>query len=174
MKKTPILLMAFALLAALTFTACPPSKPSGNGDGDTTKVDSVPTPTHDYGAAVITLERSTCFGRCPSYTLRIEGNGNVSYLGRDFVAVKGAQTSQITPGAVKGLVDEFFRIDYFALQDSFDSQITDVPHCITSLSIDGQSKRIFDRDGAPASLRALEDKIDSVANTSQWVTAPER
>jgi hypothetical protein len=167
------LLLALALVAALTFSACPPVKPGGGGT-DTTQTDSLPpVATHDYGGAVLTLERTTCFGRCPSYTLKVEGNGKISYEGRDFVAVTGPQTSQITPAAVQGLVDEFFKIDYFSLQDTFTSSITDVPDFITSLSIDGKQKTVFDRDGAPAPLRALENKIDEVTNSAQWVKAPE-
>ena len=175
MKNRNVLLLAFALLAVVAFSACP-APGTGNGGGtDTTHVDTVPpAPVHDYGAAVITLERSVCFGKCPSYTLRIEGNGKVSYEGRDFVAVKGAQTAQITPDAVKALADEFFKIDYFALQDSFDAPVTDIPHTISSINIDGKTKRIFNRMGGPETLKALETKIDSIAVSSQWVVAPER
>jgi Domain of unknown function (DUF6438) len=175
MKNTSIILLAaFAILAMLTFTACPPAKPGG-GTTDSTQTDSVPpVATHDYGKAVITLERTVCFGKCPAYTLKIDGRGKVDYNGLDFVAVTGAQSSQITPEAVKGLVDEFFKIDYFALQDSFDSPITDVPSYTTSLSIDGKTKTVFNRAGGPEALHALENKIDEVANSAQWVKAPEK
>lgn len=175
MKSNHSLLLVGALFAALLFTACPP-QPQQGGDGkDSTAVDSTAHNTgHNYDAAVITLERSTCFGTCPSYTLRLDGTGKVDYNGRDFVAVKGAQTGQVTTEAFKALVDEFFTIGYFSLQDSFDSDITDVPHCITSIDVDGQQKRIFDRDGGPEALRKLEARIDSVANVQQWVKAPER
>lgn len=175
MKHQNILLMALALFAVVAFSACP-SPGAGNGGGtDTTHVDSVPpAPGHDYGAAVITLERSVCFGKCPVYSLVVEGNGNVRYEGLDFVAVKGVQTAQITTEAVKTLVDAFFEIDYFALQDSFDGNITDVPHTISSIKIDGKSKRIFNRLGAPVALRDLETMIDSVAGSDKWVNAPEQ
>jgi Domain of unknown function (DUF6438) len=174
MKRHYSLLAACALLAIMTFTACPPSNAGGTTGTDTTKVDSLPpAPVHDYGAAIINLERSECFGTCPSYLLTLDGSGKVSYLGRNHVAVKGLQTGVVSAEAFKGLVDEFFKADYFALQDSFDSDITDVPHAITSLMIDGKTKRIFDRDGAPAKLRALENQIDVVAGSDKWVKAAE-
>jgi hypothetical protein len=170
MKNTYVLLTAVMLAVVLNFAACGDSAAGATTGADTTKVDSTPAaPTHDYAGAVVTLERSTCFGFCPSYTIKIEGNGKVSYEGRENVKVKGAQTAQITPEAVKALVDEFFAIDYFALQDSFDSPITDVAHYVTSLSIDGKVKRVFDRDGAPKKLQKLEDKIDEAAGSTQWV-----
>ena len=175
MKNTHLVVFApLALLAALMLTACPPSKPS-DGGMDTTNVDSVtPPPTPDYGSAVITLDRSTCFGKCPSYSLKVDGSGKVSYEGRKFVAVMGPQSSQITIEAIKGLVDDFLKIDYFALQDSFTSDITDVPDYTTSLTIDGKTKTVFDRDGAPSALRELEDKIDQVTNSAQWVNAADK
>jgi Domain of unknown function (DUF6438) len=175
MKNTRITLLgALAILSALTFTACPPVKPGG-GSTDTTHVDSLPpAPSHDYGSAIINLERTVCFGKCPSYTLQIEGNGKVSYNGRDFVAVKGLQTSQISPDAVKALVDEFLKLDFFSLPDSMVQEVTDVPDVTIGLTLDGKRKSIFDRMGSTPEIQALENRVDQVANSAQWVMAPER
>lgn len=172
MKKLFFYFPLFAV-ATILLTGCPKNG-NGTGDGiDTTKHDSiVKPPAHDYGAAVITLERTVCFGNCPAYTLTINGNGKVVYEGRRFVQVTGTQSVQIDAAAVKGLVDEFFKIDYFALPDSFTSNIEDVPSTITSLTIDGKSKTVFENDGAPKALKDLEARIDSVTNSAQWVSMP--
>ncbi len=167
MKKT-ILLFPILATALIFLAGCPPTKPGPIAGTDSTKVDSV-KPEHDYASALITLERTVCFGKCPAYTLQIEGNGKVSYNGGAYVQVRGPQTSQIEPKAVQALVDEFFKIDYFALQDTFTEPISDMPTTITSISIDGRKKEVYDYYGAPSSLKALEAKIDEVANSAQWV-----
>lgn len=171
MKKL-LLFLPLAAVATLVLMGCPPAK-SGNGNGeDSTKVDSIAPQAHDYGAAIITLERTVCYGRCPAYNLKIEGNGKVSYDGRAYVQVMGNQTSQITPEAVKDLVDEFFKIDYYALRDTFTEEITDMPTTISSITVDGKHKQVYDYYGAPQSLKNLEKKIDDVANSARWVTMP--
>jgi hypothetical protein len=167
MKKT-ILLFPILALALIFLAGCPPTKPGPTASTDSTKVDSV-KPAHDYASALIKLERTVCYGKCPAYTLQIEGNGKVSYDGKAYVQVQGPQTSQIDAKAVQALVDEFFKIDYFALKDTFTEPISDMPTTITSISIDGKKKEVYDYYGAPSSLKALEAKIDEVANSAQWV-----
>ena len=128
-----------------------------------------PTNSHDYLNAVITLQRTGCFGTCPIYTVTIYGDGRVVYNGGGYVLVAGMQTSQISEYDVRGLIDEFFRIDYFSLQDEYTAGITDLPWTITSITIDGKTKEIRDYYGSPQTLRDLESRIDQVANTKIWV-----
>ncbi len=130
---------------------------------------------HNYDQATITLERSTCFGTCPSYFLKITGDGSVEYEGRQFVAIKGEAKGEISKSDFKMLVDMFFKIDYFKLKDKYDGDITDVPHCETSITIDGKSKKIFDRWEGPQDLIDLEKLIDKTVNSDQWIKGlPER
>jgi hypothetical protein len=123
----------------------------------------------DYESAVITLERTACFGTCPVYKLTIYGDGRVVYVGGDFVGVKGTQTAEITRADVKAVVDEFYRIDYFSLQSEYTAPITDLPTTITSISIGGTRKQVTDYHGAPQKLRDLEKRIDEIAGSSKWV-----
>ena len=123
----------------------------------------------DYLNAVITLERTMCFGTCPAYKLTIYGDGRVVYEGENYVKVTGTQNADISEDDVKGLVDEFYRIGYFSLADSYTADITDLPTTITSISIDGKTKQVVDYHGAPLALVDLEKRIDEVANTKIWV-----
>ncbi len=128
----------------------------------------------DYRHAVITLERTSCYGTCPVYRLTIYGDGRVVYEGQQFVPVTGRQTAQISPDEVRALVDEFYRIDYFSLKDRYMAhhgyEISDAQSAITSITIDGRSKEVWDRyDCGPKKLEELEKRIDEVADTKRWV-----
>ncbi len=123
----------------------------------------------DYANAVITLERTPCYGPCPVYDVTIYGDGTVVYEGYSNVAVTGTQTTQISPNDVKNLVDEFFAIDFFSLEDEYTANITDLPETYTSITVNGETKRIRDYSGAPWELMNLEHTIDLVAGTAQWV-----
>ena len=116
-----------------------------------------------------TLERTACFGTCPVYKLTISGDGKIIYEGTRFVNVTGIQTSQISQDKIKDLVDEFYNINYFALNDKYDALITDMPTTITSITIDGRTKKVINYYGAPKKLNELENKIDEITDSKKWV-----
>jgi Domain of unknown function (DUF6438)/Ankyrin repeats (3 copies) len=131
---------------------------------------------------VITLERTTCYGTCPSYTVAILKDGTVNYFGREYVRVKGAAQWKVDPAMIDSLVKEFIKIDYFSLDDGYTgikkpdgtfSQVTgDLPTTITSLSLSGKHKEIVDNleARAPTKLRDLEHAIDDAVNSKKWVS----
>jgi hypothetical protein len=135
------------------------------------------TSTPDYSDLVITLERTVCFGACPAYHLTIYRDGRVVYEGKAFVAVEGTQTTQISAEQVAELVMAFETAGYFSLEENYTVAATDLPTTITSITINGQSKRIShygiggssDLDSAPRELYELENKIDEIVNSNQWV-----
>lgn len=125
------------------------------------------------GSVVITLQRTACFGLCPVYTLNLYEDGTVVYLGLQNVAVTGVQVSQIDPGSVQMLTQMMTATGYFDWQDEYTNMtITDQSYVITSLSTPDQYKQITRYAGdanAPVGLTWLEDRIDSVVNSDQWV-----
>jgi hypothetical protein len=135
-----------------------------------------PTTSRDPNL-LITLERTACFGTCPMYTLTIYQDGRVEYTGKDFVTVKGDQTGKITPAQVQVLVEAFKNADYFNLQDEYTTPVTDLPTTITSFTFEGNTKTIRNYGGclhdspvpAPQALCDLENKIDEITNSIQWV-----
>lgn len=130
---------------------------------------------------VITLERTSCFGSCPVYKLTIFNDGKVLFDGKEFVKRPGMDTSQITKSQLEELIRQFEKIDYFKLDENYTDdpkncpqQSTDNPSAITSLNWQGKRKIIRHYYGCSGSkvaeqLTDLEDKIDEVVNTNQWI-----
>jgi len=130
---------------------------------------------------VITLERTPCFGTCPSYKLTIYDDGKVEYEGRDFVKLKRKAEGQITKAQLEELIREFERIDYQNLADDYTLGSKNCPHgwtdnptAVTSLNWKDKKKTIRHYHGCRGSdvldqLTALEDKIDQVVNTKRWI-----
>jgi hypothetical protein len=134
---------------------------------------STETPNPSSNNVTVTLERTGCFGFCPSYSLVIYGNGTVQYQGHYYVAVKGNQTATIPRQDVEILLNTANEIGYFDLKDEYFEPITDLPTYITSITVNGTTKRIVDYAGAPDSLRQFEDLIDDVAGSHRWVKCPD-
>jgi hypothetical protein len=126
----------------------------------------------DLNSVSITLERTACFGRCPVYTVSLNGSGQVVYKGDDNVDLPGEQKSQIDPGNVLMLLKSFDHIHFFSLADHYQGSCTDLPSEIISLSIDGRSKKINvyfchdKRSGPEVDLLKLAHEIDTVTGTS--------
>ncbi|MFC2068385.1 DUF6438 domain-containing protein [Chloroflexota bacterium] len=122
---------------------------------------------------VITLERTACFGTCPVYKLTIYGDGRVIYEGMRFVKVEGTATTSISEDKIKQLIAEFQKIDYFSLKDSYEERnATDMPSAFTSLTVDGKTKATRHYHGdfnAPKKLTELENKIDQIVFSDQWI-----
>ena len=134
---------------------------------------SEPTSTAIHDDLVIKLERTPCFGNCPVYSLMIKGDGTVIYSGVQFVKITGIQESTISIDAVEQLLMEFEKADYFSLNDSYTKfGKSDMPSANTSISLGGQTKSVNHYLGdstAPESLTELEDKIDEIVNSDQWI-----
>lgn len=136
----------------------------------------VTPPTAAYGftsAPVITLERGACFGFCPIYNIVIYADGTVVYVGLQNVDVTGVQVSSVETSMVEFLAQQMEYSGYFNWQDEYTTQlITDQVTVTTSLNWNDQYKQIVRYDGdpnAPIGLFRIENRIDELVNSAQWV-----
>lgn len=62
--------------------------------------------------AVIRLERTSCFGECPVYTVTIDARGNVIYDGARAVRVEGRQIDRIPLVNVAAILETAERVGF--------------------------------------------------------------
>ena len=127
---------------------------------------------------VVKLERTSCFGECPVYSVSIDARGNVTYEGTKFVRVEGRQIDRIQAFHVAELLAIAERIGFFDLRDQYrtirnpdgtETSVTDLPTAFVTITRGGQSKRVEDYIGAPQALKQLEQLIDDTARTKRWI-----
>jgi Domain of unknown function (DUF6438) len=151
--------LVLTALAACALVACAPVQSSAAQE--------------ENSPVTITLTRGACFGFCPVYRVSIRETGEVVYVGEQFVNVRGEQRAQISPDAVQSLVARFDEIGFENLQDEYRAPVSDHPTVTITLDRNGVSKTVVDYAGTgagmPVAVRALEDEIDRVAGTAQWV-----
>src|SRR3989344_3218798 len=121
----------------------------------------------------VTLERQGCYGTCPIYKVTVKADGSVTYTGERFVGTTGEQTSVIGLDKVKQLVEKINAINYFLLNPEYTRGATfDAGSAVTKVTMNGQTKEIlhaFEDTSAPVELTELEDFIDEITNSEQWV-----
>jgi TonB family protein len=55
----------------------------------------------------VQIARSSCYGTCPSYSVRVNADGTVLWDGEGFVAVTGKRTAHIDVGIARKLLEKF-------------------------------------------------------------------
>ncbi|MGE5205030.1 MAG: ankyrin repeat domain-containing protein [Chlamydiota bacterium] len=127
----------------------------------------------DWQSLRMTLQRTGCFGMCPSYSIEVRGDGTVLYSGRSYVAITGAHRGSISQQPVAGILEAFRQADYFSLRDKYILGATDLPTYTTSIAFDGRSKKVEDyaglQVGMPAAVERLEKAIDDLADSARWI-----
>jgi len=129
---------------------------------------------------LITLRRTNCFSTCPDYLVTIFADGTVTFEGYANVRVKGKTQTHISGEKLQLLVAAFVKAKFFSLRDRYSLPEDgckiynlDADTAITSIIINGKSKSVSHYWGCHRrnmkALFELEEKIDEVANTKQWI-----
>jgi len=122
------------------------------------------------GAAVseITLERTPCFGRCPTYKATMKSDGTLLYEGIRFVDRIGKYKAKVYQ--FEKLASLANRFGLFKMKDNYSRPITDQPTAITTLKTASGKKSIRDYGNAgPEELWAFDRVFDSmIAEARDW------
>jgi hypothetical protein len=134
--------------------------------------------THPKNMESLTIQmaRGPCFGRCPSYTVTIHGNGSVKYVGDRYVKDRGPQVDRLRREQVVAVLQSLDHAQFPALEDRAFRWCFDSASVGVSVSADGNTKRVVsdsDCDGAKAGAQAhfvqAADEIDAILDAKRWV-----
>ncbi len=121
---------------------------------------------------MITLERTGCFGNCPSYKVAVSTDGIV-FKGGGFVTASGKHTDSVDADEVRKLAKRFVAADFYSMDSSYTASVTDNPSYVLSIAIDGYTKKVEDYvgswEGMPAVITELENEVDTFARTQRWI-----
>jgi hypothetical protein len=146
----------------------PPRRPPVQASGCTTENEPAPQQLRDDD--FIAIERTSCFGRCPVYTVTLHADGTVSWQGKEYVTQTGPATAQVDSAAARSVIEKFRSAGFRALCARYDRITTDVPTALTTLRIGDDQKSVSDRaDGAPEWLRELNREMELLVDTHRWI-----
>ncbi|GAC1629074.1 MAG: hypothetical protein NVS9B10_19750 [Nevskia sp.] len=185
--RLPLLFSASCLLACGTGPAIAP------GSADPV-IAAMPTPGGGAGRASpaaqntgldIRLHRSGCFGRCPSYSVRIRADDSVEFSAERFTAATGVQQGTALPSKLQALRDLLRQPGIASLNGDYTTAntkncgrwATDFPSVTIEIMAGAFPRRIehyLGCEGAPKALYALEQAIDEAAGSDRWIGAAAR
>lgn len=125
---------------------------------------------------LIEMERTICYGTCPSYTLTIQGNGTVIFDGKQFVSHTGPAEDKISNDKLNDLVQLIREIDFMTIPSNpeCESWMTDHPSVFLTIEIDGQRNSVTHYHGCKGfkqeeDLFKLEEAVDSLSGARRWI-----
>ncbi len=187
-KNTFILLLAVLFVAActpkiseqlpqkenapdkeVTWKKTKPVEPprSGAFEKDTKPVEPV---------VIARLKRMPCYGKCPSFELKIYDDGMVKYHGMAHVDRLGYYAGHAGKEAIVNIQSKAEEIGFFSLAGQYPRagapQIYDMPETTTFIQIDGQAHTIKNRHDSPPALYKLEQFIEAQLADVSWTIIP--
>jgi hypothetical protein len=174
-----------ALLAIIPFVAC---KTKPRQDAPTLLLAATPTrpwapgffPTN--APILVTLERTGCYGHCPSYRISVHADGVVDYEGDNWVKTFGRAGIRIPSASVDGLLAAFEAADFTSSDPAYEwaddgccDRRNDLSSALTSLTRNGVTKAVSHYHGnrnAPAELTKLENDIDQIVGIERLIGNP--
>ena len=123
----------------------------------------------DNSKVVITYHQSPCFGKCPVFTMTINGaNKTIIYSGQSNVSKIGKFTKSIENDSITKLVEAFDNAHFFDLNDKYLGNIVDFPSTTISFTDKDRTKTVEERAVAPKELKVIEKLLSEIANSEGW------
>jgi uncharacterized protein DUF6438 len=117
-------------------------------------------------SVIISYQTTACFGRCPIYTLTINGETKTAtFNGEQHTEKTGMYSKAISSKELQAFVDAFDKAGFNSLNDEYLGMITDFPIKIITYTKDGKTKKIKERSGAPEALINLEKMLNEYASS---------
>jgi ankyrin repeat protein len=136
----------------------------------------IPPDIHPDSKISISLERSGCYGSCPSYTVTV-GSEGIGFEGNYYVVATGKHRAGTDAKEVRQFAARFVRADFYSMEPKYVASVTDCPTYVLSIDIDGRKKSVEDYvgewEGMPAVISDLEAEVDSFAKTERWIAGGE-
>jgi hypothetical protein len=102
--------------------------------------------------------------------VHVTANGQVTWQGERSVLVIGAESGAINPADARALIEKFRTRDFWNLCNGYKASVSDGSTVITTVHMADQEKRVSNYfNSAPSWLQTLEDEIDAVSYTRQWI-----
>ena len=114
------------------------------------------------------MQRTPCFGTCPSYKLTILEDGTAYYEGGRFAPREGSYTGKVGADTMEKLWEMAESVGFFSMQDKYDSNVTDLPSTIIRLHGKGKDKRVLARQGTPQTFKNFAESAEELLATVEW------
>jgi hypothetical protein len=152
------------VLLAVVFSACAQQKKATKKKTTTTSTTTT-TNQQNSNIAVVEIHRGACFGRCPTYTLRLSFDGKAIYNGRKFSTHPGTYEKTVDATRVQEIFKQLERYKVDTCQARYKTIPDMSPLDYAIVYKDGKEVNIENANSpfAPKFLKGLAEEMDRLA-----------
>ena len=118
---------------------------------------------------ILAFEKTSCFGKCPSFKVELLSNGVIQYEGRAHVENMGKYTSNVNDSFIYTIFQEADKIGFYNFKKEYPAdghQLPDLPKTITYIKNGKKEHQVINGFDSPRELREFEafiwEKIESL------------
>ena len=120
---------------------------------------------------ILSFRRMPCYGKCPSYEVKLYSDGKLDYQGEEHVKWIGNFTTQISQDLIFNIYERAANANFFALSDKYPPtapMLTDLPQTITYLKQGELEQQIVNNYEAPPALLEFEQYLENLFENQSW------
>ncbi len=129
---------------------------------------------------LVKLNRTSCHGDCPVYTIEVKKNGDITYEGTEYVKTLGIRSASISKNAVLSIEAELSKAEFTSMQSELHPggwgcfiSATDHRYIVIEATLGNKTKAVSTYTGCDAEqVKAaikLADYIDQATEASKWI-----
>lgn len=147
-------ILSFIALVVIIFSACAQQKKTTASKATNTKK------AVESSIQQIVMDRTACFGTCPTYRLEVNKDGKVIFKSWAFTEYEGTYEKKFAPEKVAALFKQFddYKVDTCA--EEYTSLIADVPGIMYYIQYPKKEKKIMNAHFGPEFLNMLAKETD--------------
>ena len=117
----------------------------------------------------IMVHHTTCFGRCPDYTIQLDKNGLITYTGNRFTTDSGVYTKNIGKARATSLLQSFRNYRPDTCTNMYENMIPDLPGLNFEIKYRKKTKKIINAGYGPTFLKEISAKLEEIGHPdSTW------
>lgn len=124
---------------------------------------------YEYSAETkVEISKTPCFGRCPTYTFTLNGQGEATFNGRKFVELEGDYARVFPIDTTNAAFATLLTADLWQYENEYTAPVTDLPTTYLTFNHEGKSKKIKLYAKYPDELNVLVKSLEALAFSKGW------
>lgn len=123
--------------------------------------------TERLDVSYVMMKRTSCFGRCPSYSVEVYKDGVVRFTGIRFVKDTGIYEKNLGAERAQKLLASFGSKRVDTLKEEYDVLISDIPGINYGFKYQGGTKDVRNAHFGPKFLKELAKEVDELVRTDE-------
>ncbi len=114
------------------------------------------------------MERTPCFGKCPSYTIEFLKTGQVIYVGKKNTKMLGTFRAKMNKSELNAFFRQFENYSYGKLAARYEVLAQDLPGMNITVIVNGKRKSVVHAEAGPRFLTQIGADIDEKIESLKW------